>query len=140
MQARNTPEATTIPARERLPSFQRRCQIHNPEAGRKASNDVLVRAAMLQSSPNCSHGFQPCLPSITSVSQKRTASRKVARLVFHTQSVHQYITDGRSAHVQELHTANFSLKHRFAIKKIGMHVSAEKTLLIVSRTNADAWL
>src|SRR5882672_9422414 len=138
IQARNMREARMIPARERLLSFQRRYQIQSPEAGRKASNEVFVRAAMPQISPNSSHGFQSSFSSITSVSQKSTASKSAARLVSHTQRVHQYVTDGRSAHVQELQTATFSLKHRFAIKKIGIPVRAEKMLLMVSRINADA--
>ena len=35
-------------------------------------------------------------------------------------------------------TATFSEKIRFAIRKMGMQVSAEKVLLSVSSTNADA--
>src|SRR5204863_4391824 len=115
-------------------------QIHNPEAGRKASNDGLVSAVMLQITANASQGFRPSLSFITSDNQNSTAISRAARLVSHTQRVDQYIIEGRSAQVHALHTATRSLKHRFAVKKMGMQVSAEKMQLMVNKINADAWL
>ena len=91
---------------------------------------MLVSAATPQSKPNCSQGFNPSFSSIVSVNQKITASNSAARLVSQTQRVHQKITEGNSAHVQALQTATFSLKHLFAMRKIGMQVSAEKILLM----------
>src|SRR5580704_4423286 len=133
-----TTDASTTPPSERLPRFQRRCQGHNPETGRKASREVLVRALTPHSNPNHSHGFHPSFSSSSRVSQKITASSRAARLVSHTQRVHQYMTDGSKAQSHEVQTATFSLKQRLAIRKIGMQVSAEKTLLMLSRTNAEA--
>ena len=75
-----------------------------------------------------------------SVSQKITASNSAARLVSHTQRVHQKMTDGSRAHVHADHTATLSSKHLLAIRNIGMQVSAEKTLLRLSRTKAEARL
>ena len=57
-----------------------------------------------------------------------------------TQRVDQYMTVGKSAQAHALHTPTFSLKHFRAIKKIGMQVSAEKTLLMERRINANAWV
>ena len=63
-------------------------------------------------------------------STKRSiASRSAARLVSQTHRVHQYITGGMTAQSQPLQIASLSLKHLFAIRKIGMQVSAEKRLL-----------
>ncbi len=75
---------------------------------------------------------------MVSASQKITANSRVEKLVSHTQRVHQYMTYGRRPHVQAEPTATFSEKIRRAIRKIGMQVSAEKTLLTVSSTKADA--
>ena len=68
-----------------------------------------------------------------------SASSSAARLVSQTQRVHQYMTGGNTAHSQAVQTANFSLKHRLAIRKIGMQVSAEKKLFRPSSTSAEAW-
>ena len=68
------------------------------------------------------------------------ASNRAARLVSHTQRVHQYMTAGSKAQSQAVQTATVSSKHRLPIRKMGMQVSAEKTLLMPSKTNADAWL
>src|SRR5581483_7001963 len=140
MHATQTSDARTMPAKEDFPRFHRRHQTHSPEAGRNESREVLVNAEMPHSSPNSSHGFHPSLSSKSSVSQKITARRRAARLVSHTQRVHQYITEGSNAHVHDVQTATFSLKHLFAMRKIGIQVSAEKKLLIESKTNADVWL
>jgi hypothetical protein len=51
--------------------------------------------------------------------------------------VHQYITLGSSAHAHADPTATFTEKIRRAMRKIGIHVSAENTLFIVNSTNAD---
>src|SRR4029077_8266449 len=93
-------EANPPPANERLPRFQRRYHAHNPAAGRNASREVLVRAAIPQTSPNWSHGVSPSLSSRSSVSQKMSASSSAARLVSQTQRVHQNITDGKTAQIQ----------------------------------------
>ena len=49
------------------------------------------------------------------------------------------MTLGSKAQAQADPTATFSEKILRAIRKIGTQVSAEKTLLIVSSTNADAF-
>ena len=61
-----------------------------------------------------------------------------ARLVSQIARVHQKITLGNSAHAHADPTATFSEKIRRAIRKIGMQVRAENTLLIASSTKADA--
>jgi hypothetical protein len=53
--------------------------------------------------------------------------------------VHQNITLGSKAHAHAEPTATLSEKTLRAIRKIGMQVSAEKMLLSVSNTNADAF-
>src|ERR1700720_4553097 len=126
MQTMNTIEASTTPANERWPRFHRRYHAHNPDTGRNDSNAELVSAATPQSAPNSSHGLSPSFSSMVRVSQKIIVSNRAARLVSHTQRVHQYMTDGNRAQVQDVHTATFSLKHRFAIRKIGIQVRAEK--------------
>ena len=148
-QAKNTIDASTTPARDRrvidcpamdrLPPFARRYQAHNPAAGRNDSSDVLVSAAIPHSSPNLIQGNQPSLSSRVSASQKIVASSSADKLVSHTQRVHQNMTFGSKAHAHAEPTATFSEKIRRAIKKIGMQVKAEKMLLMVSRTNADAF-
>ena len=65
-------------------------------------------------------------------------SRSAAKLVSQTQRVHQNMTLGRSAQAHAEPTATFSEKILRAIRKIGTQVSVEKTLFIVSSTNADA--
>src|SRR5260221_201457 len=138
MQTTNTNEASATPVSEGLPRFQRRYHAHNPEAGRNASREVLVSPAIPHSSPNESHGFSPFLSSRSRVSQKISASSSAARLVSHTQRVHQYMTGGITPHSQAVQIASLSLKHRLAIRKIGMQVSAEKKLLRPSSTTAEA--
>src|ERR1700736_2259698 len=138
MHAMNTSDAAPTPASERWPRLMRRYQAHSPDAGRNASREVLARPATPHSSPNSSQGRSPWRSSSSRVSQKISASSSAARLVSHTQRVHQYMTNGVSAHSQAVHTATFSLKHRLAIRKMGAQVSAEKRLLIVSRTSAEA--
>src|SRR5689334_23101578 len=137
-QAMKIHEASTTPASERFPARHRRCQIHNPDTGRNASREVLVSAEMPQSRPKAAHGRQPPRSSMSSVSQKISASKNAARLVSQTQRVHQYITDGSRAHSHPLQTATFSSKTFRAIRKMGMQVSAENRLLIESRITADA--
>src|SRR6266481_3901944 len=126
MQAKNTSPDSTTPVSEDLPRCQRRYHAHSPEAGRNASREVLARTAIPQSKPNWIHGTSPSLSSRSSVSQ--------------TQRVHQYITDGLTAHSQAVQIASFSSKHRLAIRKMGMQVSAENRLLIISSTSAEAWV
>src|SRR5271155_3367130 len=140
MQATKMNDATRIPPSERLSSLARWYQTHSPETGRNDNRVVLVSAATPQSKPNCSHGFNSSFSSIVSVSQKIAASNSAARLVSQIQRVHQKITDGSRAQVQELQTATLSLKHFFAIRKIGMQVSAEKILLMVKRSMAEVRL
>src|SRR6267154_1715753 len=137
MQATNTSAASTTPVMEGLSRFARRYHAHNPAAGRNASREVLVRPAIPHSSPNCSHEVNPFLSSRSRVSQKMRASSSAARLVSHTQRVHQYMTGGNTAQSQAVQTASFSLKHFLAIRKIGMQVSAEKRLLRPRRTIAE---
>src|SRR5258708_18256370 len=138
MQAKNKTEASTTPANDGLPRLARRYQAHNPEAGRNASSTVLLRAVIPQSTPNSSQGLRPSRSSRASVSQKIVAINRADRLVSHTQRVHQYITCGSSVQVQAAPMATFSEKIQRAVRKIGMHVSAEKRLLRLSNTNADA--
>ena len=52
--------------------------------------------------------------------------------------VHQNITLGSKAHAQADPTTTFSEKIRRAIRKIGMHVSAENRLFTLSSTKAAA--
>src|SRR5271170_1169192 len=140
MQAAKTRDERMTPPSERLPILTRWYQTHNQETGRNANSAVLVSAATPQSKPNCNQGFNPSFSSIVSVSQKTTASSSAARLVSHTQRVHQKITVGSSAQVHELHTATLSSKHLFAIRKIGMQVRAEKMLLRLRRTMEEVRL
>src|ERR1700690_313774 len=140
MVAAKNSEASATPASDDLPLFDDRYQAHNPDAGRNESREVLVNAATPQSIPNAIHGITPARSSISIVSQKITASSSAARLVSHTARVHQNMAKGSSAHIQEVQTATFSLKHRLAMRKIGMQVSAEQRLLKVRRISAEAWL
>src|SRR5271165_2838365 len=140
MQATNANADSATPASDCLPRFRRRYHAHKPEAGRNASREVLASAAIPQSSPNWIHGTNPSLSSRSSVSQKTSASSNAARLVSHTQRVHQYITGGIIAHSQPVQTASFSSKHRLAIRKMGIQVSAEKKLLMLRSTSAEAWV
>jgi hypothetical protein len=48
------------------------------------------------------------------------------------------MTGGSRAHIQEVQTATLWLKHLRAIRKIGMQVRAEKTLLMLRRISAEA--
>src|SRR6478609_11734861 len=98
MQKANASDASTIPASELLPRFHRRYHTHNPEAGRNASREVLVSPAIPHRNPNSNQGLSPFRSSRSSASQKISASRKAARLVSHTQRVHQYMTGGITAH------------------------------------------
>src|SRR5215468_3713113 len=136
MQARNMIEASAIPANDRLPRLARWYQAHNTQAGKNASMEVFVSAAIPQSSPSSSQGCRPSRCSNSSVRKKIVASSRAARLVSQTQRVAN--PEGMSAHNHEAHTATFSLKHRRAIRKMGMHVSAEKMPFKISRTSADA--
>src|SRR5438105_12591718 len=156
MQTRKITDAKTTPPKERLPSFQRRHQTQKPEIGRKARREVLTSAAIPHINPNSAQGKSrlrhvrvsalACAcperakdnshSSITSVSQKSKVSRNAARLVSQTQRVAQAITGGSNAHSQQVQSATRSLKQRRAIQKIGMQVSAEKTLLMASNTTA----
>src|SRR5882724_1158452 len=122
MQAKNMIEATAIPPTDRLPLFARRYHAHNPEAGKKASMEGFVSAAIPHSRPNSSQGRRPSRSFSSSVSQKIIASSNAARLVSQN---------------HDAHTATFSLKQRRAIKKMGMQVSAEKILFNISRASAD---
>src|SRR5579862_4994769 len=140
MHATNTPADTTTPVSEGLPRFQRRYHAHSPEAGRNASREVLARAATPQSRPKRNQGISPSFSSRSRVSQNKIASSNAARLVSHTHRVHQYMTGGITAHSQAVQIASFSSKHRLAIRKMGMQVSAENRLLMVSRTRAEAWV
>src|SRR5206468_11897731 len=136
MQAKNMIEATAIPPTDRLPLFARRYHAHNPEAGKKASMEGFVSAAIPHSRPNSTQGRRPSRSSNSSVSQKIIASSRAARLVSQTQRVAN--PEGNSAQNHDAQTATVSLKHRRAIKKMGMQVSAEKMLLTINRTSADA--
>src|SRR6266700_3052920 len=117
--------------------FRRRYHAHSPDAGRNASREVLVNAATPHKIPYAIHGFAPRDSSSCRVSQKRTTRISAARLVSHTQRVHQYITEGKSAHSHAVHTATFSAKHFLAIRKMGIQVSAEKALFRLSRISAE---
>src|SRR5579863_256605 len=137
MHAANMTVASKTPPSERRPCPARRHQAHRPEAGRNDKSEGLVNAATPHSRPKPSHGLSSSASSITSVSQKIKASNKAARLVSHTQRVHQKMTEGNSTQVQAVHTATFSLKQRLPIRKMGTHVNPEHMLLMLSRTNAD---
>src|SRR5579872_2283599 len=139
MHAKKMTAASTTPAIDRLPHFARRYHVHNPAAGRNDSREVLLRAVMPQSSPNLIHGSQPSRSSMVSASQKIVVRSSAARLVSHTARAHQNMTFGSKAHAQAEPTATFSENIRCAIRKIGMQVSAEKMLLIVSSTNAESF-
>src|SRR5580698_6994778 len=132
MHAKNMTAANTTPPSDGRPRLARLHHAHNPEAGRNDNSDGLVNAATPHSKPKPTHSFRSSASSITKVSQKITASNSAARLVSHTQRVHQKTIGGNNAHVQAVHTATLSLKHRLPIRKIGTQVSAENTLLILS--------
>src|SRR5260370_27426337 len=138
MHARKTTAARTILARDRLPRFARRYQAHNPAAGRNDRRTVLLNAAMPQSNPNSNQGSQPSRSSRVSATHRIVASRSADRLVSQTHFVYQYITLGSKAHAHAEPTATFSEKTRRAMRKIGIQVSAEKMLLMVKSTNAEA--
>src|ERR1051326_3920392 len=129
--------AKAIPGSDDRFCFLLRYQTHNPDAGRKDRREVLVKAATPHKSPKAFHGSEPSISSSFNVSQKIRASSRAARLVSHTQRVHQYIIVGRRAHAQEDQIATLSLKHFLAIRKIGRQVRAEKILLMVSRISAE---
>src|SRR5262249_24686141 len=93
---------------------------------------------MPHSRPNTIQDFVPSVSSSCNVNQKITARISAVRLVSHTQRVHQYITEGKSAHSQVVPTATFSLKHFRAIKKSRMQVSAENKLFMPRRIRAEA--
>src|SRR6476661_2284037 len=137
--AKKTTDASSTPAKDRLPLFARRYQAQSPAAGRKESREVPFRAMSPQSNPNSSQGSQPSRSSRVRASQKTVASSRADRLVSHTARVHQNITLGRSAHAHAAPMATFSENIRFAIRKIGTHVRAEKTLFTTSSTNAEAF-
>jgi hypothetical protein len=138
MAAKKKIAAKATPAKDRFPVLHRRYHVHNPDAGRNVTREVLVNTATPQSKPNAIHGITPSRFSNSNANQKIIASKQAARLVSHTQRVDQYMTVGNSAQPHALQTATFSLKHFRAIKKIGMHVNAEKILLMVRRMNAEA--
>src|SRR5208283_5961444 len=94
-------DARTTPPSERLPSLARWYQAHKPETGRKDNSAVLVSAAAPHSKPNRSHNLSPSFWPISSVRWKITASNSAARLVSHTQCVHQKLKGGSSAQVQD---------------------------------------
>src|ERR1700758_606392 len=139
MHAKKTTDASTTPAKDRLPFLVRRYQAQSPAAGRNDSREVPFRAIRPQSNPNSSHGSQPSRSSSVSASQKTVASSRAERLVSQTARVHQNITLGSSAHAHADPTATFSENIRFAIRKMGTHVRAEKTLLRTSSRNAEAF-
>ena len=93
---------------------------------------------MPQSSPNANQGGHPSRSSRVRASQKTAVSNNADRLVSQTQRVHQNMTLGSRAQAHDEPTATFSENIRRAIRKIGAHVSAEKTLFIASNTKADA--
>src|SRR5438105_3631232 len=135
MHAKNTIEATATPAADRLPSLERRYKAQSPDAGKNASMEGFVRAAIPHRKPNSSQGRRPSRSSSSSVSQKMIASSNAARLVSQTQRVAK--PDGSSAQNHDAHPATLSSKQRRTIRKIGMHVNAEKTLFNISRASAD---
>src|SRR4051794_29011836 len=139
MHTKKTHDASTTPANDRFPILERRYQAHNPAAGRNASREVPFRAMTPQSTPNTTHGPQPSRSSIVSASQKTVVSSRADRLVSHTARVHQNITLGSNAHAHADPTATFSENMRFAIRKIGMQVTAENTLFSTNSTNAEAF-
>src|SRR5207244_12333527 len=95
MQAKNMIEATAIPPTDRLPLFARRYHAHNPEAGKKASMEGFVSAAIPHSRQNSSQGRRPSRSFSSSVSQKIIASSNDARLVY---QIHRVVnTDGNRA-------------------------------------------
>src|SRR5579871_2131208 len=138
MQARNTSEASAIPANDGLPRLARRYQAHNPAAGKNASREVLFSAATPHGKPKPNQGSHPLPSSSVSAIQKIIASSRADKLVSQTHRVHQNITFGKSAQAHAEPTATFSENIRRAIRKIGTQVSAEKTLLSASSTHADA--
>src|ERR1700722_1461305 len=139
MHAKKTAAASATPTSDFLPRCERCHQAHSPAAGRNDNNVVLSKAATPQSNPNSSQGSQPSRSSSVSASQKSVVSNSADRLVSHTQRVHQNMTFGNRAQAQVEPTATFSEKIRRAIRKIGMHVRAEKTLLRANSTKAEAF-
>src|SRR5579871_5777152 len=139
MQAKKTAEPRTTPARDRLPIFCRRYHTQIPHAGRNESREVLLNPAMPQSNPNSPQGRRPSRSSSVSACHTMSASNNADRLVSQTSRVHQNITLGRSAQAHADPTATFSEKTRRPMRKIGMHVSAEKPLFTVRRTNAESF-
>src|SRR6266705_6099333 len=135
MQAKNMIEAAATPAADRLPSVKRQYNTQSPEASKNANMEGFVSAAIPHSSPNSIQGRIPSCSSSWSVSQKMIASSNAARLVSQTHRVAK--PDGSSAQNHDAHPATLSSKQRRAIRKIGMHVNAEKTLFNISRTSAD---
>src|ERR1051326_5185620 len=139
MQAKKTADANTTPASDDLPSLERRYHAHNPAGGRNDSREVLFKATMPQSNPNANQGSHPSRSSNVSANQTITANSSADKLVSQTARVHQNSTLGSRAQAHADPTATFSEKILRAIKKMGMHVRAEKTLLRASSTNADAF-
>src|ERR1700739_162718 len=138
MHAKKTADASTTPSNDFLPRLARRYQAHNPAAGRNDSSGVLFSAAMPHNNPNSNQGMSPSRSSMISASQTIMVSRRADRLVSHTERVHQNITLGSKAQAQAEPTATFSENIRCAMRKMGMHVRAEKRLLSANITNADA--
>src|SRR5215469_7611902 len=138
MHAKNTIDASTTPAKDLLPTFARRYQAQSPAAGRNDNREVPFSAMTPHNAPNSSQGSQPSRPSNVSASQKTVVRSRAERLVSQTARVHQNITLGSSAHAHAAPTATVSENIRLAIRKIGMHVKAEKRLLSVSSTKAEA--
>src|SRR5579862_3468825 len=140
MHAQNTAADSATPAKDRFPRPARRYHAHNPVAGRKASRDVPFSAITPHNNPKPNQGSQPSRSSITSVSQMTRANNRADRLVSQMARVHQNMTLGSNAHAHADPTATFSENMRRAIRKIGMHVSAEQKLLKLKITMADALL
>src|SRR6266496_4549799 len=138
MQAKKTSDAKAILLSDGLPRFARRYHTHSQAAGRNDSRTVLFNAVMPQRSPNSNQGSQPSRSSRVRASHKSVASRRADRLVSQTHFVHQYITLGSRAHAHAAPTATLSEKMRRAMRNIGTQVSAEKALLIVNSTLAEA--
>src|SRR5271165_2024474 len=108
MVAAKNSAASATPASGDLPFFHDPCHAQSPETGRNASREVLVRPATPHSMPKAIHGFAPERSSISSVSHKITANSNAAKLVSHIKRVHQYITGGNRAHIQEVQAATRS--------------------------------
>ena len=82
----------------------------------------------------------PSLSSRSSVSQKTSASSNAARLVSHTQRVHQYITGGITAQSQAVQTASFFVETSLGDQKNRNTSQRGKKLLMPSSTSAEAWV